>query len=137
MRRVSALYWYSDTGAEKDRFWAPKPRSQSRSRSPHKRKPPEAAKSAECTEEYDTFDAFELDDEPGEDWEEPDDVIYSDFNLIRSDESELDIDSYSEDYSFDSFDTGQTLTGDEGVKAIKVLWEIEKNVEFSYTPMCA
>ena len=91
----------------------------------------------ECTEDYDEFDAFEPASEIGDDWEDSDGVIYSDFNLIRSDDSDSDVDGYHEEYSFDSFDTGQTLTGEGGVKAIKLLLEIEKNVEFSYAPIFA
>ena len=61
-------------------------------------------------------------------------MIYSDFNVLRSDDSGSDVDISDEDYSFDSFETGQTLTSEDGANAIKLLLELERKAEVSYAP---
>lgn len=111
----------------------PRPRSLSRSRSPRRRKLPES--DTQISEDYDAFDAFEAVDTSDEDGDELDDAIYCDFNVFRSAEAESDIDVYDDEYSFDSFDTGQTLhAADDGAKAIKLVLEIERTAEISYAP---
>ena len=62
-------------------------------------------------------------------------MVYSDLNVLRDADDEPDLDADMDDYSFDSFDTGQTLhAASEGDKAIKLLLDTERVGEISYAP---
>ena len=89
---------------------------------------------AQGVEDYDSFDAFEPADSSGDDCDELEGAIYSDFNVLRSDDSGSDVDIFDEDYSFDSFETGRTFTSEDGANAIKLLLEFERKAEVSYAP---
>lgn len=62
-------------------------------------------------------------------------IVYSDFNSLRNEEADTRADIADEDYSFDSFDTGQLLTSEDGEKAMSLLLESEKKSEVSIAPM--
>ena len=96
--------------------------------SPSKPKPPDPPD----TDEFNDFDANSITDD--EEDGELDCLIYSDFNLLRSEGEETEVDDYDEDYSFDSFDGGQNLTAEEGAKAINLVMEIERKSEVSFAP---
>ncbi|KAL9639408.1 MAG: hypothetical protein Q9164_000949 [Protoblastenia rupestris] len=104
------------------------PQVSSRSLSPSKRKPPDPPD----TDEFNAFDADSITDD--EEDGELDCLVYSDFNLLRSEGEETEVDDYDEDYSFDSFDGGQNLTAEEGAKAIRLIMEIERKSEVSFAP---
>ena len=79
------------------------------------------------------FDAFNT-IESSEDDDEKASFVYSDFNSFRSGESGLDGEVMDDEYSFDSFDTGQTLTFEAGDRAMGLLRETEKSSEVSFAP---
>lgn len=85
-------------------------------------------------EDYDAFDESETPDSSDDEADEVEGIVYSDFNLLRSDELDADLDMQDEGFSFDSFDNGQTFTGEDGAKAMALLLEIERSSEASFAP---
>ena len=107
----------------------------SRSRSPHDHRSKETpSANEEDLEDYEPFDAFEPSDMSEEDEEKTESIVYSDFNSLRNEEGENDAESTEDGYSFDSFDTGQTLASEDGEKAMNFLLETEKKAEVSLAP---
>lgn len=62
-------------------------------------------------------------------------MVYSDFNSLRTEEADNRVDMVDDEYSFDSFDTGQMLTSEDGEKAMSLLLESERKTEISMAPM--
>ena len=94
-------------------------------------------------EEFNGFDIVSTadDDDEDEDEEEEeeedcelDGIVYSDFSVLRGELDDTDVGIYDEDYSFDSFDGGQILSGEERARAIDFVMEIEKKSEVSFAP---
>ena len=107
-----------------------------RSGSPHDRKTRGVCSSAEeeDLEDYEPFDAFDSGEVSDNEDDKFESVIYSDFNSFRDGEDEHDLPSGDENYSFDSFDTGQTLASEDGEKAMTFLLESEEKSEVSLAP---
>ena len=89
---------------------------------------------AQDEEDYDAFDESETPGSSDDGTDEVGGIVYSDFNLLRSDELDADLDMQDEGFSFDSFDNGQSLTGEDGAKAMALLLEIERSSEASFAP---
>ena len=85
-------------------------------------------------EDYDAFDKSETPGSSDDGTDEVGGIVYSDFNLLRSDELDADLDMQDEGFSFDNFDNGQSLTGEDGAKAMALLLEIERSSEASFAP---
>lgn len=85
-------------------------------------------------EDYDAFDESETAGSSDDETDEVGGIVYSDFNLLRSDELDADLDMQDEGFSFDNFDNGQSLTGEDGAKAMALLLEIERSSEASFAP---
>ncbi|KAL9129518.1 MAG: hypothetical protein Q9217_002042 [Psora testacea] len=130
---MAYIFLYKPYGAfaNKIRYCPPARQTTSRSLSPSRQKQPDPHN----TGEYDEFDAITLiDDDEEEEDGELDGVIYSDFNMLRAEGDEAEVDIYDEDYSFDSFDGGQILTPEDGAKAMNLVMEIETKSEVSFAP---
>ena len=103
-------------------------------KSPHEDERYDNESDAQDEEDYDAFDESETPGSSDDETDEVGGIVYSDFNLLRSDELDADLDMQDEGFSFDSFDNGQTLTGEDGAKAMALLLEIEGSSEASFAP---
>lgn len=86
--------------------------------------------------DYDVFDYEDesTEEEAEEDADERDGVraVNSDFNVLRL--QDTDIEANDEQYSFDSFDTGERFIDDPEGKTIDLIMENERHDEVSIAP---